>query len=242
MNDIDLQEQKIRPIGYDWYNPLYDSPILFKGVLDENGHKIKNLLLDTSDRKTGALFFNNSGMIKNVGLVNIKSNGTGDAAGLVFNNTGVIKNCYAKGNIIDKIDGGLVKENRGKIINSYSDDNTRVIGNKEVGGLVGYNCSDGIITKMTYSQAAVQGKDMIGGLIGNNSGIIKKVYAKTNQINGNNQVGGLAVGNRGGRIKDCCSKVNISGKDQIGELVGFNYEGYKGDRMNFSRIPGVIKN
>ncbi len=102
MNDIDLANQEWDPIGQT-------GNVSFAGIFDGNGHKIKNLYVDTTDEEKNGVFASglfgwieehtNSVQIKNVTVDGANINGNYFAGGIVgyINGSGaanVIDNCH----------------------------------------------------------------------------------------------------------------------------------------------------
>jgi len=102
-----------------------------------------------------------------------------------------------------------------------------VIGNKDVGGLAGYNFGD--ITT-TYSTGTVSGDSKVGGLVGSNGGVITTSHS-TCRIDGVSEVGGLVGINYlmlllgpyvEGNIYASYSAGTVVGETSVGGLVGCN--------------------
>ena len=103
-----------------------------------------------------------------------------------------------------------------------------------IGGLTGWNNGGDI--SGCHSTGLVRGSWSVGGLVGDNGGllvtstgsvsgtnrggIVTNCYS-TGAISGSNYVGGL-VGYNGGTVTACFSTGAISGKDKVGGLVGSN--------------------
>jgi len=122
--------------------------------------------------------------------------------------------------------GGLVGYlEDGTIRNCYVEGGT-VVGNSEVGGLAGDN--GGLVTGC-YANTIVAGDDDIGGLIGDNSGSISNSYS-TGQINGGGRAVGGLVGCNSGGVSDCYS---------TGEVTA-DTTGVEGRRRDFTSAGGLI--
>ena len=112
--------------------------------------------------------------------------------------------------------GGIVGYSKGSVINSGAMVGT-ITGQFEVGGLVGQN--DGIITDGAAG-VTVNGINYVGGLVGTSNGTITGSSA-TGTIQGmGNYIGGL-VGKLNGNITTSNSDISITGRgNYIGGLVG----------------------
>lgn len=147
----------------------------------------------------------------NYGVV-IRSYASGDVygedtvGGLVGHNWHEIYESQASGEVIAIPDeygessalGGLVGYNSGIIHESSASGN--VIGDHKTsiaGGLAGANLNDSEIIN-SYATGDVTGSEIIGGLVGDNSGLIANTYA-TGTVSGHEYVGGL-VGGAGGEL------------------------------------------
>lgn len=118
--------------------------------------------------------------------------------------------------------GSIAGYNRGDIKNSYNGLTGIVNANEIVGGLVGYHFL-GTLSE-AINRGAVNGQATVGGLVGENSGII---------LNANNSAGisasatlsilGGVAGKNGGLIKNSYNAGRITGKDGVGGVSGINY-------------------
>ncbi len=95
-----------------------------------------------------------------------------------------------------------------------------IIGNFEVGGLVGLN-RDGTIT-YSYAMGSVSGDNDVGGLVGENYGVIANSYAMVSVSGNGSSLGGLVGWNRGGTITNSYAMVSVLGNGNAGGLVGTN--------------------
>ena len=200
--------------GYGWL-PIGDpeTEFRFNATFDGNGHTIANLYIRWTD--AGHIgFFRATGedaVIRNLGLTALRIAGGADRV------------------------GGLVGDNDGAIVNSYT--TGRVAGGGRVGGLVGFNSGN---VSGSYSSVPVAGSgDRVGGLVGSSSGSISDSYA-TGAVNGEgNHVGGLVgvIGdNSDGSISNSHATGNVAGDGgNVGGLVGFS-----GGSINDSHATGSV--
>ncbi|MBN2020454.1 MAG: S8 family serine peptidase [Sedimentisphaerales bacterium] len=104
-------------------------------------------------------------------------------------------------------------------IKNLGEEDINITGRTYVGGLAGDN--DGIIIGC-YSTGSVNGSFYVGGLAGNNNaGSISSCYS-TGSVSGSSCVGGLAGGNNAGSIINCYSTGSVSGSCCVGGLLGNN--------------------
>ncbi len=124
--------------------------------------------------------------------------------------------------------GGLVGNNVGTIENAFSTGN--VTGSARVGGLVGENTGTTATIARSYSRADVTGTMMnAGGLVGSNGwdAVVVNSYA-TGSVAGDFYVGGLVGTNRDGAIINTSySAGHVTGTSSAGGLVGINDSAYE---------------
>ncbi len=194
---------------------------VFSGVFDGNGYVITNLIINRlSGTNYVGLFGYNSGIIRNVGVINGSITGYNDVGGLAgWNNTnGSISNSYYAGTVNGGSTevGGLVGCNKGSISNSYTA-GTVTNSNDYVGGLVGNNYVGGTISN-SYSTAAVSG-NYAGGLVGCNIAAgISNSYS-TGAVSGTN-LGGLIALYSSGAITNSYWDTETSGRATSGGGTG----------------------
>jgi len=196
MGDIDLS----RYTGTD-FNIIgrfvdWNDNMPFTGTFDGNGYTISNFSYISTDVNGIGLFRYVRGKnaeIRDLGLIapNIDA-GTGDESGSLIGALidGTITNCYVEG--------------------------SSVLGNKDVGGLVGFNWGGTIIA--CYATSHISGYENVGGLVGFNNGTIINCYSR-GSVMGNEIVGGLA-GMNNFTITTSYSSCSVTGTTNVGGLVG----------------------
>ena len=179
----------------------------FLTTFDGNNNTISNLFIDDDHHEPdmvaeiAALFGRNEGTIRNIGVTT--------AAGGVTGHYDV---------------GILAGYNHGRIENTWSAGASH--GEHNVGGLVGENAEDAVITR-SWSSAMVDGPTDVGGLVGSNGGSISFSYA-TGDVNGQYEVGGLVGESHRSLINNCYATGSVLGYEQVGGLIGRN------DRANIT--------
>ena len=201
-----------------------DSSNPFSGIFDGDNKEISDLSIDGSEYMIG-LFGKNDGVIENVILTNVNVFGDGDdtVGALVGMNWGTIENSSSTGIVSGSHHvGGLVGYNtsEGSIINSHS--STSVSGTDDyIGGLAGKN--NGVITN-SYAAGTVTGLvdySYVGGLTGYSQNTISSSYA-TGTVTGGYYVGGF-VGYNDTNISSSHSTGNVIGlNNYVGGFVGYN--------------------
>ena len=121
---------------------------------------------------------------------------------------------------------GIVKDGR---IDSLGITNLNITGNKDIGGLLGYNDNGTITTCFTTGNVSAESNDWytrLGGMVGNNVGTFTNSYSSANVSADASHVGGFA-GQNSGSLDNCYSTGHVSGSNRTGGLVGNNKNSIK---------------
>jgi trimeric autotransporter adhesin len=189
------------------FSPIGDAATPFSGIFDGLGHHISNLTIRPTGSPSYVGLFGATAAgseVRNVGLIDVSlAGGNGQVGALVGRNQGKVSNSYATGTVIGATHvGGLIGDNLGTVDGSYFS-GSAIAGNR-LGGLVGVNTgsiSNSYSTGEVRSSAA---QDLIGGLVGDNSGgTVSGSYASATVLNGNtdpNRHTGSLVGNNSGTV------------------------------------------
>lgn len=128
---------------------------------------------------------------------------------IVGYNNGKVENCYAKATVCGRYDVGVMvgyNDDYGKIKNCYSMGTAS--GTKNVvGGFVGYN--EGVI-EACYAIATVSGTAYVGGFVGSNASGINSCYC-ISKVNATSNVGGFFGTNRSITTSKCYYAENSNG-------------------------------
>jgi hypothetical protein len=222
--------QAFLPIGTN-----ADTSAVFTGTFHGMGYSIKNLAINSLYELNVGLFGEvGNGTIDSLTVANAnivgKSNNVGGLAGL---SQGSIVACYVSGVVNggrNGVVGGLVGENNGTILRSRSLVLTNGDTGSYLGGLVGMNDTDGVI-RNSYTSGSILSKvynNVMGGVVGYNSGTVTGSYS-TGRVNGGyiSVVGGV-VGVNNGFVDSCWAtgaSVNSTLESQVGGVVGINDSG-----------------
>ena len=202
---------------------------------------------DTTDNQGLFGVTSSSAVISNIGLLNLKVEGRAKVAGLVGTNQGQVGYSYVVGNIRARSGGtagGLVASNNGgDIIGSYAI--SEVSGAPPLGGLVGDNRGRIINSHADIIMSVSSVGTHFGGLVGINRSLIANSYA-TGKIllRDRSTIGGLVGWNDwGARISNGYASVNIEGAIS-GGLVGYNVgsieNSYAIGELSGGRVEGSL--
>ena len=231
----------------------------YAGIFDGNGHSISglytNLYNDPNADITGkefyaGLFGAQSGVIRNVGILDSYMRGYQEIGGICGSNAGgSIQNCYSAAAVWgDSYIGGICGWNKieGSIENCYNAGN--VYGNTEgIGGICGANYAT---LQKCYNVGTIEGNRHIGGIAGssfkdNNVIGIKDCYNRGN-VTGYVYIGGICGYDNSGLTENCYSQATVSGNTYVGGICGYGYKTtfqntyydsnlYTGDALGLSR-------
>ncbi len=203
--DIDCSDTK-NWNGGAGFEPIGDNDTPFVGTFSAMNYTVYNLTIYRPITTYVGLFGYVSGSsteITNIGLEKVYIIGFSRVGGLVGYQYGTtITQSYVTGDVLGNNQvGGLVGHCRGTIIESYATGN--VLGGSQVGGLVGHQEYSTFIIQ-SYATGHVSGSSAIGGLVGHQSSS-QYYYASITQS--------YAAG-------------AVSGESYLGGLVGYQ-EGYR---------------
>jgi hypothetical protein len=212
MADIDMSAYtgtQYNIIGTDSYNA-------FRGMFNGNKYVISNLTYETtaSVNYVGLFGCTENSTIQELGIENVSLSSSGYCiGGLVGRNSGSIIGCYAT---------GLVSGT-----GSY---------NINVGGLAGCHASGMIIA--CYAAGSVNGRDVIGGLVGGSNGSLTACYS-TGSVSGQDDIGGLVGSMGSGMLNACYTDCSVSGTKYVGGLIGNNNSGSLIDCYAIGSVDGI---
>lgn len=236
-NDINLncsEENQWMPIG-TLSNP-------FKGILDGKNYKIKGIYMDGGEHK--ALFNYNSGKIQNVVLDDGYINATNYIAGIVaINNANAeIINCINQVEIhATNIAGGIVGRNYGLVENCENRAYLEL--NSASGGICGDNQSNGTIRRCSNMNEILLKDFCIGGIVGNNAGIVEECYNLGNILaptgHARYSKGGI-VGVNYGTITRCYNLATVTGNTSNWDIGGIAGSNEQNGIIEFSYNAGEV--
>ncbi|WP_157182314.1 YDG domain-containing protein [Methylobacterium sp. WSM2598] len=187
--------------GSGGFVPLGNGMGPFTGRFDGRDHRIAGLTINAPSTSSAGLFgiIGPTGEVRSVGLAGGGVRAANDA-------------------------GGLAGANKGFVTKVFADIDACAPSSGRAGGLVGFNDESGVL-RAVYATGAVSGSDMIGGLVGSNTGLVVQAYA-SGPVTAALAAGGL-VGTNSGTIQQAYATGNVSGGSPldapVGGLVGINF-------------------
>ena len=183
------------------WTPIGNTAAIYSGTFNGNGKTISGLYFNDSNGLCVGLFGFNSGIIKNVTIVDSYLQGNQMIGGVCGYNLKEVTNCcytgIIRGSGSETVVGGVSGGNYGKITNCYSAGT--INGNMYVGGVCAIN--GGKITTC-YHTGSVSGTYCVGGVCGLNGDSITACY-HTGSVSGTQYTGGVCGVNQGGSITTC---------------------------------------
>jgi len=205
------------------FEPVGEDGDELTGTFDGDGHTISDLYIDREDF-VGLFGYvgdgSGDGTVKNVALEDVDVNAGLRVGALVGHNDGTVVNASADGTTAGHFRvGGLVGYNAGLVTSSYSSGHVLDNNGFQIGGLVGRNDESGSIDT-AYSTATVTGINVVGGVVGDNSGDVTETYATGSLSADDEDVGGIAGQNQDqGDIENAYWDVETTNS---GDAVGTN--------------------
>ncbi|MDL2212508.1 fimbrillin family protein [Bacteroides sp. OttesenSCG-928-D19] len=176
---------------------------------------------------TGYTFEGNGYTISGISLKNSNNSNQG-VFGVVGDNT-TIRNLTVKNTLVEGSSniGILVGKTIGTdvLIDHCFTSGGEVMGNTNVGGLIGHCAANTVIRNCGVTTSSISGSAQVGGLVGFNDGTIGNSYAITGSIICY-RVGGGLVGTNNAVMRNCYSSAAFSyGTKNCGASAGVNTEG-----------------
>lgn len=215
----------------------------FAGTFIGNGCSIRGLYINTNSKYAG-LFGYQTGIITGLTVKNSAITGTDSVGTIVGLNGGTIQNCSVKNVEVigtEKVGGIVGTSMTSSTIEDCKTEGSRtiVVGDKYVGGVVGYVNNNANIVQ-TVNSANVSGSEYVGGIAGISfyATVIKSSSNYAEKIVGEQYVGGL-IGYSQSQLENSSnqSKGTVTAQNYVGGLVGANYVmGNITDCFNTSRV------
>ncbi|AYJ79820.1 hypothetical protein AN286_06520 [Aliarcobacter cryaerophilus ATCC 43158] len=171
----------------------------FSGNFDGLGHSISDLYINRPFNRQSLFGQTEDASIVNVNLINVNITGNNEVGALV---------------------GSAIETHIENVSSSG-----KVVGEEEVGGLVGYMTDSAITVLKSHSSAEVTGIENVGGLVGQlDNSAIRESYStgKVTGIGTSKNIGGLVGMSLYSTIENSYATGEVSGATNVGGLVGRN--------------------
>ena len=183
--------------SFESWTPIGNSSKKYTGKFDGQGHTISGLYFNNTSTSYVGLFgcLGTDGEIKNVGVIDSYFRGYSFVGGVCGeNNSGTITSCYNTSTVSSSYNyaGGVCGVNRNTITGCYNTGS--VNGRSRVGGVSGWNGTNGTTTSGTmtgcYNIGAVSSSNgFVGGVCGYNYTTITGCYTNKGDVCGYNSGG-----------------------------------------------------
>ena len=209
------------------WTPIGTNSSRFTGQFNGNGFTISKLQINrTADNQGLFAAIGTSGIVRDLGLLNVKMEAGPNSGALAGRNAGTVIGSHATGEIDGTANnmGGLIGQSEnGQVINSYANVMVHSSGN-DIGGLVGRNTGANARIINSYARGRVVGNSWVGGLTASSDGKIINSYA-TGDVTGSSANVGALVGQNSNEVRNSYAAgiVLSSGTslDRSGGLIGF---------------------
>ena len=218
--------------GLGW-QPIGTRASPFSGYFEARGFTISNLYINRPVDGVG--FFAHTAPTAQINaLTLLRSNITGrsQVGALVAVNEGIVSNVnVVRGRVIGSVGtvGGLVAVNRGTVVNN------NILLEQVAGGIFESRCRDNRATSNCEAAeqiaTVIRDGNTVGGLIGDNFGIVSDNFASTDVLGGE-RVGGLVGFNSGRILGGNDIRGNIHGNGYVGGLVGYTIGSIVGNNVS----------
>ncbi|QTV77793.1 filamentous hemagglutinin N-terminal domain-containing protein, partial [Phascolarctobacterium sp. Marseille-Q4147] len=180
--------------GRDANNNYYKYQIYNNGTIQAGSYNAKTGTITAVDGENiGGLLGNNSGTLTagyNTGVVDAGQ--SSNVGGIAGTNSGKLDQVFNSVVTVTKTETGATDANGRKLYNYTYTDGGAISGAGNVGGIVGSNTADGVLSN-AYSTTAVAGNSNVANIVGSNAGQVSNIYGYA--ANGNTNVNGGTVSN-----------------------------------------------
>ena len=215
-----IQMADIDLSGYNNWAPIGDNDVAFMGSYNGNGKSISNLRIVSGTNSSGLFGVAAEGTIKDITLTNVYINLPGQSyvgsiAGECY---GTISGCNVSGIVIgNRFIGGIV--GYGSTINDCFNA-CSVTGSNQVGGIVG---ADNEPISNCGNMGSITGSEAVGGIVGESYSSISGSH-NTSIVSGEYDVGGI-VGVAYGSVTSCFNTGSIFCTEiDVGGIIGVGYD------------------
>lgn len=162
---------------------IYNNGTIQAGSYDENNGTITATAVP--EENIGGLLGNNSGTLTagyNTGVV--KAGQSSNVGGIAGTNSGTLDQVFNSVVTVTKTETGATDADGRKLYNYSYTDGGAISGNINVGGIVGSNTAEGVLSN-AYSTTAVAGASNVANIVGSNAGQVSNIYGYAANYNTN---------------------------------------------------------
>jgi hypothetical protein len=195
----------------------------FGGRYDGGGKAIHGVYIDNTSDYQGLFGRLYVGYIINVRVESSYIKGKDFVGGIVgYNWSGVVSNCSFSGTVIGNSEvGGIIGENNETV--TFCRNTGAVSGNSYVGGIVGYNEIYSLVTD-SYNTGTVAGKLYFGGLVGtDNSGAVTNSYYLDTCVVNPTETDGTALTDSAMKLEESYVGFDFENTWSINPLASYPY-------------------
>lgn len=195
----------------------------FGGRYDGGGKAIHGVYIDNTSDYQGLFGRLYVGYIINVRAESSYIKGKDFVGGIVgYNWSGVVSNCSFSGTVIGNSEvGGIIGENNETV--TFCRNTGAVSGNSYVGGIVGYNEIYSLVTD-SYNIGTVEGKLYFGGLVGtDNSGAVTNSYYLDTCVVNPTETDGTALTDSAMKLEESYVGFDFENTWSINPLASYPY-------------------
>ena len=195
----------------------------FGGRYDGGGKAIHGVYIDNTSDYQGLFGRLYVGYIINVRVESSYIKGKDFVGGIVgYNWSGVVSNCSFSGTVIGNSEvGGIIGENNETV--TFCRNTGAVSGNSYVGGIVGYNEIYSLVTD-SYNIGTVEGKLYFGGLVGtDNSGAVTNSYYLDTCVVNPTETDGTALTDSAMKLEESYVGFDFENTWSINPLASYPY-------------------
>ena len=180
--------------GRDANNNYYKYQIYNNGTIQAGSYDATNgTITAVAGENIGGLLGNNSGTLTagyNTGVVDAGQ--SSNVGGIAGTNSGKLDQVFNSVVTVTKTETGETDADGKKLYNYTYTDGGAISGAGNVGGIVGSNTAEGVLSN-AYSTTAVAGNSNVANIVGSNAGHVSNIYGY--KANGNTNVNGVNVRN-----------------------------------------------
>ena len=205
-------ENNWTPIGTNGYSKRYT------GTFDGGGHTITGLTINQSGTDHVGLFgcIGGRGTVKNLTLENVNITGHDNVGGVVGStdyDSSTVTGCTVSGTVSGNSNvGGVVGYHYASTVSGCTASGDVTGMGDRVGGVVGYNFSNGKVNACYHASGSVSGANYVGGVVGYTYHRMTACYNASGDVTSKgDRVGGVAGINDMGATMTACYWSNYDG-------------------------------